>query len=79
MNPKGIVEGKCPIFRFNNIAHAPMGLSLMYFISHRYFPAHELIELIKGAFDPLEMVVRNFHGKIILNLVPKAIVVAFNP
>lgn len=33
-NLKGTVEGKCPIFTFNHIAHLTMGSGLMYFVPH---------------------------------------------
>lgn len=78
-NPKGIIESKYSIFGFNHIAHALMGLGLMYFIPHRFLPAPELIEVIKGAFDPVERVVRDLHGRVVLSLVPRAFVATFNP
>jgi len=58
-NPKGTVEGKCPNFIFNHIAHSPIGLRLMYFIPHRCFLALELVELVKRAFDSTSRVVRD--------------------
>jgi len=58
-NPKGTAEGKCPTFNPSHIAHAPMGLRLMYFITHKCFPILELIELVKGAFAPMTRVTRD--------------------
>ena len=78
-NPKGMGESKFPIFGFNHIAHAIMGLGLMYFIWHKCFPASKSMELVKGDLEPSERVVRNLQGKAILNLVLKALVATFNP
>jgi len=58
-NTKGMAEGKCPIFSPNHIAHSPMGSRIMYFIPHRCFPILELMELVKGAFDPTTRVARD--------------------
>lgn len=78
-NPKGIAEGKCPIFGFNHIANSPMGSGLMYFIPHRCFPIPKLIEIVKGEFDPTTRVVRNLQGKVVRNLDPTFVANAFSP
>lgn len=78
-NPKGIAEGKCPIFTFNHIAHSPMGLGLMYFVPHRCFPILELVEVVKGAYDPATRVARDLQGNAILSLDPMSIATAFCP
>lgn len=78
-NPKGTAEGKCPNFSFNHIAHSPMGSGLMYFIPHRCFLAPELIEIIRGAFDPVTRIVRDLQGRTILNLDSISVAKAFNP
>jgi len=74
-NPKGIVEGKCPSFSLNHIAHAQMGSWLMYFIPHRCFPIPKLIELVKGAFHPTTRVVRDLKGNAILSLKPSLMII----
>jgi len=58
-NPKGTTEGKCLAFSLNHIAHALMGLGLMYFIPYKCFPILELIKLVKGAFDLITMIARD--------------------
>lgn len=78
-NPKGMVEGKCPNFNFNHIAHSSMGLGLMYFIPHRCFPIPELIEIIKKAFDPTTRVARDLQGNTILSLDPNLVARSFSP
>lgn len=78
-NPKGIIEGKCPNFSFNHIAHSPMGSGIMYFISHRCFLIFELVEVIKGAFNPATKIARDLQGKNILSLDPKSVARAFSP
>lgn len=78
-NPKGTPEGKFPTFSPSHITHAPMGLGLMYFIPHRCFPIPELIELVKGAFNPATRIARDLQGNVILNLDPSSVASAFNP
>lgn len=78
-NLKGTAEGKCPIFTFNHITHSPMGSGLMYFVPHQCFSIPELIEVVKGAYDPTTKVARDLQGNTILSLDPMSIATTFCP